>query len=653
MSNMPAWPTIRLSRSRARASPRCAALEAREGAPLRLIETHVSWVLLGRELAYKIKKPVRLPFLDFTSLAERRRCCDEELRLNRRFAPDLYLDVVEMRAGPDGPSLRRQRAPWSTSPCACGAFPTARSGASGSLPARSPPPTSTRSRDGWPRSTQTLPRHRPTRSSDRRRRMRSSRVARSRRSTRGCAAARSRTRVAGALRAWLDERARAARAALAAAPAARQAFASAMAICTSATWFSWRGCRWLRRARVRPGLRWIDPLDDVAFLAWTCSHTAGATSRFACSMATSRPAATTMACRRCASSSSSRALVRAQVGALREARGIERMADARRSSYLRAGRLARARAPMRGWRSRTDCPVGQDLRFADSCSRRPARSASAPTSSASACSASAPLEPSRGRVRDGIYGADATRSDLCAPARRSRRRRSPAGWPTIVDAAFLRSAERAQLRGAGGARPAPFAILDCRAEPPLLRERIAARQRARRRRFRGRPRRPRSPRPLAEPLDARRARATPSTATPSAPPDLQLWPAVGGPAMTPRERPERTARRAPGSRATGRIGCRRRRGRRSCRRCCRSPASRWSCCSSPARCSTPCSATRSMRSSWALSIVGVAGISVYQELRTQRVLEALRDLASPRSTVVRDGTRARASPARSWSRAIA
>ena len=51
------------------------------------------------------------------------------------------------------------------------------------------------------------------------------------------------------------------------------------------------------------------------------------------------------------------------------------------------------------------------------------------------------------------------------------------------------------------------------------------------------------------------------------------------------------------------------------------------------------------------SIVGVAAIAVYQELRTQRVLEALRDLASPRSTVVRDGTVARIS-SRSWSRAI-
>ena len=92
-----------VAESRARVAALRAGLEADEDGPVRLIETHVSWVLLARQLAYKIKKPVRLPFLDFTSLAERRRCCDEELRLNRRFAPDLYLDVVEIRQGPAGP----------------------------------------------------------------------------------------------------------------------------------------------------------------------------------------------------------------------------------------------------------------------------------------------------------------------------------------------------------------------------------------------------------------------------------------------------------------------------------------------------------------------------------------------------------------------
>ncbi|OGA02208.1 MAG: hypothetical protein A3H35_17380, partial [Betaproteobacteria bacterium RIFCSPLOWO2_02_FULL_62_17] len=59
-----------------------------------LIETHISWVFLAGEYAYKVKKPVRLPFLDFSTLEARRSCCEEELRLNRRTAPGLYLGVV-------------------------------------------------------------------------------------------------------------------------------------------------------------------------------------------------------------------------------------------------------------------------------------------------------------------------------------------------------------------------------------------------------------------------------------------------------------------------------------------------------------------------------------------------------------------------------
>ncbi len=59
-----------------------------------LLETHISWVLLAGDYAYKVKKPVELGFLDFSTLELRRRCCEEEVRLNRRAAPSLYVDVV-------------------------------------------------------------------------------------------------------------------------------------------------------------------------------------------------------------------------------------------------------------------------------------------------------------------------------------------------------------------------------------------------------------------------------------------------------------------------------------------------------------------------------------------------------------------------------
>ena len=74
-----------------------------------LVETHISWVLLTGEFAYKVKKPVDLGFLDFSSLELRRSYCDEELRVNRRTAPDLYINVVPI--GRDGGTFRVGREP--------------------------------------------------------------------------------------------------------------------------------------------------------------------------------------------------------------------------------------------------------------------------------------------------------------------------------------------------------------------------------------------------------------------------------------------------------------------------------------------------------------------------------------------------------------
>ena len=66
-----------------------------------VVETHISWVLLTGNFAYKIKKPVALGFLDFRDLGQRRFFCEEEVRLNRFWAPELYLRVVTI-ARPDG-----------------------------------------------------------------------------------------------------------------------------------------------------------------------------------------------------------------------------------------------------------------------------------------------------------------------------------------------------------------------------------------------------------------------------------------------------------------------------------------------------------------------------------------------------------------------
>ncbi len=70
-----------------------------------LIETHISWVLLCDELVFKIKKPVHYSFLDFSTREKREYYCNRELELNRRLAPEIYLEVV--------PVGRRENGHWS------------------------------------------------------------------------------------------------------------------------------------------------------------------------------------------------------------------------------------------------------------------------------------------------------------------------------------------------------------------------------------------------------------------------------------------------------------------------------------------------------------------------------------------------------------
>ena len=72
---------------------------------IELIQTHISWVILTGSFAYKIKKSLHLDFLDFSTLERRRYFCEEELRLNRRMAPSLYLGVVPICNSDDNPSV--------------------------------------------------------------------------------------------------------------------------------------------------------------------------------------------------------------------------------------------------------------------------------------------------------------------------------------------------------------------------------------------------------------------------------------------------------------------------------------------------------------------------------------------------------------------
>ncbi len=74
------------------------------------IETHISWVFLAGDFAYKVKKPVNFGFLDFSTLAKRHHFCLEELRLNRRFAPQLYLGVNQIGGDPACPEMHGRPA---------------------------------------------------------------------------------------------------------------------------------------------------------------------------------------------------------------------------------------------------------------------------------------------------------------------------------------------------------------------------------------------------------------------------------------------------------------------------------------------------------------------------------------------------------------
>lgn len=78
---------------------------------LQLIETHISWVILAGNYAYKFKKAINLGFLDFSTLAKRQFYCQEELRLNRRLAPEIYLQLVPIGGTPEQPCLNTTDRP--------------------------------------------------------------------------------------------------------------------------------------------------------------------------------------------------------------------------------------------------------------------------------------------------------------------------------------------------------------------------------------------------------------------------------------------------------------------------------------------------------------------------------------------------------------
>ena len=457
-----------------------AALQAEQHGPVRLVETHVSWVLLTDTLAYKLKKPLRLPFLDFSSLAARRHFCEEELRVNRRLAPSLYLDVVELRDSARGPvfggagelldvAVRMRRfddgALWSERALHDSLLPAqidamAHRLASFHGEAAIAPPDSEFGSSALHRQV-----------------------------TRGLvdgldtwlrgAGAAGDGFDSQALRAWLplqighlaaffDQRRRAGR--------VREChgdlhLANLLQNGDDATAFD--------ALEFDPQLRWIDPLHDIAFvvmdlmafrqepLAWrflsayldaSGDHEGLPGLRFFLV---------------------SRALVRAQVAALRSSPGqtpaVRQAATGPTAwDYLRLA--ARLTAPPVAWMAITHGLPGSGKSFF---SQQLLQSIGALRVRSDVerkrLFGLAALQSSREQVPGGIYDSASTQRTY-ARLLDVARLAAGGGWPLIVDAAFARAGERRAFRDHAQARGLAFAIIECRAPLPVLRQRLLQRR---------------------------------------------------------------------------------------------------------------------------------------------------------------------------------
>ena len=476
MSDMPPDDdALALVQARERVAALRAGLEASEGQPVRLVETHISWLLLADSLAYKLKKPVRLPFLDFTTLAARRRFCEEELRLNRRLAPSLYLDVVDVCDSPEGPrfggvgrvldvAVRMRRFPdgslWSEKLAAGTLAPSHIDAMAQRLndfhrdAAVAPPDSAFGSAASHERTTQRL--------------------------IEGVEA--WRTEAASpdmnidwpALRAWLGGQLQA----LAPLWAERRRdgrvrechgdlhLANVLQLAGEATAFD--------GIEFDDELRWIDVLDDIAFLAMDLlAHGQRALAfRFvnACLEASGDydglPALRFyMICR---------ALVRAHVITIGKRQGLHSTAACGAADYLALASALSGSADARlaithglpgsgkSFVSQRVLEEAGAIRVRSDVERKRLFGLDA-------------LQSSRDRVPGGIYD-EVTTQRTYARLRVVAQVTLGAGWPVVVDAAFLRRSERAQFAALATSLAVPFSIFDCRAALPLLRQRLEQRQ---------------------------------------------------------------------------------------------------------------------------------------------------------------------------------
>jgi aminoglycoside phosphotransferase family enzyme/predicted kinase len=464
-----------LTQARTRIESLRAWLQSRDGAAVRLVETHISWVLLTSTLAYKLKKPLRLPFLDFSTLALRRHFCSEELRLNQRLAPSLYLDLVEVCDGAEGlrfggggtvvdVAVRMRRFPdgalWSEMTAA------------GSLAAHHVDALAQRLADFHQAAAVALPG-----------------------SAFGSAASHEHV-LQGLIDANDAERREGATAATDAHWPALRAWLIHQSELLAPLWAAR-----LRDGRVRechgdlhlanvlqlagrpaafdgiefdPELRWIDVLDDISFVAMDLL----ANDRHALAFRfinaylqaggdyAGLPALRYyMACR---------ALVRARVVAIGERQGVNAAAPCSAARYMALA---------------SSLSTGADARLAITHglpgSGKSFVSQGVLEQAGAICARSdverkrlfglGALEKSQGRVAGGIYDSATTKRTYSRLAEIAAATLA-AGWPALIDAAFLRRSERAEFAGLAESLGVPFTVLDCHAESSVLHRRLEQRQ---------------------------------------------------------------------------------------------------------------------------------------------------------------------------------
>jgi aminoglycoside phosphotransferase family enzyme/predicted kinase len=448
-------------------------LQAQSGHPVGLVETHISWVLLTDTLAYKLKKPVHLPYLDFSAFEDRAHYCREEVRLNGRLAPCLYLGTVNVVESAAGPRLGGSGKAVDVAVCmrrlGDGALWSERLAAGLLRPAdidamaqrlaifhRDAAAAPADSRFGTPAVHQHV-------------------VARFPATVAGLAARDGRTAEGTVLVEWLaSEAARLA--------PLREARRQAGRV---------RECHGdLHLGNVAQvdevpmpfdaiefdaELRWIDVADDAAFLMMDllAQGAPGLAFRFINAWLEAGGDHDALPALRyylvC------RAIVRSDVTDLR---GREGSAEAARQSAAYFDLALRLSSERDGARlAITHGLPGSGKTFV----------ATALCEHAGAIRVRSDVERKRlfgltalqtwaGKVEGGIYGA-ATTARTYAKLHQAARASLEGDWPTIVDAAFLRRAERQSFAALAAAMHVPFAVIDCRAPLALLHERVERRQR--------------------------------------------------------------------------------------------------------------------------------------------------------------------------------